>query len=92
MRQSPLDGKEKIIKVRSSRSANLNSFLFNHLCNIDSQLTKVKLNTEAFAKGLLANNVLMTGSRGTGKSSIVKACLNEYHHLGLRVIELEKSI
>lgn len=64
---------------------------FNHLCNIDSQLTKVKLNTEAFAKGLLANNVLMTGSRGTGKSSIVKACLNEYHHLGLRVIELEKK-
>lgn len=33
----------------------------------------------------------MTGSRGTGKSSIVKACLSEYHHLGLRVIELEKK-
>ena len=64
---------------------------FKNLCNIDNQLAKVKLNTEAFAKGLLANNVLLTGSRGTGKSSIVKACLNEYHQYGLRVIELEKK-
>lgn len=64
---------------------------FNALSNIDLQLNKVKDNTEAFVKGYFANNVLLTGARGTGKSSIVKACLNEFHAQGLRIIELEKK-
>ncbi|MBJ9983830.1 ATP-binding protein [Acinetobacter sp. S40] len=64
---------------------------FNALSNIDLQVNKVKDNTEAFVKGYFANNVLLTGARGTGKSSIVKACLNEFHAKGLRIIELEKK-
>lgn len=64
---------------------------FNELCNIDQQQLKVRQNTLAFVKGFYANNVLLTGARGTGKSSIVKACLNEFHGQGLRIIELEKQ-
>lgn len=64
---------------------------FDSLCNIDNQLDKVRKNTEAFAHGFLANNVLLTGARGTGKSSIVKACLKSFAHLGLRLIELDKK-
>lgn len=64
---------------------------FDALCNVDSQIRQVKDNTAAFVKGYYANNVLLTGARGTGKSSIIKACLHEFHHQGLRVIELEKK-
>jgi len=45
-------------------------------------------NTLKFLQGYIANNVLLYGDRGTGKSSTVKALLNEYAHLGLRIIEL----
>lgn len=48
-------------------------------------------NTRQFLKGLPANNALLWGSRGTGKSSMVKALLNEYAHEGLRVIQVEKE-
>lgn len=41
--------------------------------------------------GKPANNVLLTGSRGTGKSSLVKACLSEYHSQGLKLIEIDKE-
>ncbi|MFU8926250.1 ATP-binding protein [Acinetobacter puyangensis] len=64
---------------------------FQDLCNVDTQLNKVKDNTEAFVKGYFANNILLTGARGTGKSSIIKACLASFHQQGLRVIELEKK-
>ncbi|MFZ5986592.1 MAG: ATP-binding protein [Bacillota bacterium] len=47
-------------------------------------------NTEKFLKGYPANNVLLYGDRGTGKSSTVKALVNEYHQLGLRMIEIPK--
>ncbi|MBL4930752.1 ATP-binding protein [Clostridium paridis] len=47
-------------------------------------------NTIAFIKGLPANNILLYGSRGTGKSSTVKALLNEYYNSGLRIIEIPK--
>ena len=47
-------------------------------------------NTEAFLQGKKANNILLFGDRGTGKSSSVKALLNEYAHRGLRLIELSK--
>lgn len=64
---------------------------FSALCHVDKQQQKIRQNTEQFVKGFFANNVLLTGARGTGKSSLVKACLHEFHALGLRVIEVEKK-
>lgn len=64
---------------------------FDALCNIDQQKNKIRQNTAQFVKGYFANNVLLTGARGTGKSSLIKACLNEFHTQGLRVIEVEKK-
>ncbi len=61
------------------------------LREIDDQKEKIQRNTEHFVHGLPANNVLLTGARGTGKSSLIKACLNEYAPQGLRLIEVDKS-
>ena len=61
------------------------------LQEIDGQKEKIQRNTEQFVRGLTANNVLLTGARGTGKSSLVKACLNEYASQGLRLIEVDKD-
>jgi predicted AAA+ superfamily ATPase len=61
------------------------------LQEIDVQKEKIRLNTFQLVSGKPANNVLLTGARGTGKSSLIKACLNEYAHLGLRLIEVDKA-
>lgn len=61
------------------------------LQEIDGQKEKIQRNTEQFVRGVPANNVLLTGARGTGKSSLVKACLNEYAAQGLRLIEVDKA-
>ena len=61
------------------------------LQEIDGQKDKIRRNTQQFVQGLPANNVLLTGARGTGKSSLVKACLNEYAPQGLRLIEVDKA-
>ena len=61
------------------------------LKEIDQQKEKIQRNTEQFVNGLPANNVLLTGARGTGKSSLIKACLNTYAPLGLRLIEVDKA-
>jgi predicted AAA+ superfamily ATPase len=61
------------------------------LQGIDAQIRKVDQNTRQFVDGKPANNVLLTGARGTGKSSIVKGLLNKYSPRGLRLIEVEKS-
>lgn len=61
------------------------------LKEIDDQKEKIQRNTEQFVTGKPANNVLLTGSRGTGKSSLIKACLNEYSVRGLRLIEVDKA-
>ena len=61
------------------------------LQEIDGQKDKIQRNTLQFVQGLPSNNVLLTGARGTGKSSLVKACLNEYAPQGLRLIEVDKS-
>lgn len=61
------------------------------LKGIERQKEKVIQNTLQFLKGLPANDVLLTGSRGTGKSSIVRALLNEYESQGLRLIEIERD-
>lgn len=63
----------------------------NDLKEIDGQKEKLQQNTLQFVQGLPANNVLLTGSRGTGKSSLIKACLNAYAAQGLRLIEVDKD-
>ena len=61
------------------------------LKEIDDQKEKIQRNTEQFVNGKPANNVLLTGARGTGKSSLIKACLNGYSERGLRLIEVDKA-
>jgi predicted AAA+ superfamily ATPase len=61
------------------------------LKEIDAQKEKIVRNTKQFVDGKSANNVLLTGARGTGKSSLIKACLNEYSAFGLRLIEVDKA-
>lgn len=61
------------------------------LKEIDGQKEKIARNTEQFVQGKPANNVLLTGARGTGKSSLIKACLNVYAGQGLRLIEVDKA-
>ena len=61
------------------------------LKEIDAQKDKIERNTRQFVEGKPANNVLLTGARGTGKSSLIKACLNAYAPRGLRLIEVDKQ-
>ena len=61
------------------------------LKEIEPQKEKIQRNTLQFVQGQPANNVLLTGARGTGKSSLIKACLNEYAPRGLRLIEVDKT-
>ena len=61
------------------------------LQNIDEPKRLIERNTRRFVAGLPANNVLLTGSRGTGKSSLIKACLNAHSAEGLRLIEVDKT-
>ncbi|MEG0047362.1 MAG: ATP-binding protein [Comamonas sp.] len=61
------------------------------LQNIDVQKEKIARNTEQFVSGRTANNVLLTGARGTGKSSLIRACLHSYASQGLRLIEVDKA-
>lgn len=68
----------------------LDKITFKELIGIDSQRETLKRNTEAFLSGAPANNVLLYGDRGTGKSSCIKALLNEYREQGLRIIELTR--
>lgn len=61
------------------------------LHNIEAQKRQIEQNTRQFVEGKPANNVLLTGARGTGKSSLIKACLNGFADQGLRLIEVDKS-
>ncbi|HET6599715.1 MAG TPA: ATP-binding protein, partial [Burkholderiaceae bacterium] len=61
------------------------------LVEVDAQKERLLRNTRQFVAGAGANNVLLTGARGTGKSSLIKACLNEFSAQGLRLIEVDKA-
>ncbi|MGJ7544454.1 ATP-binding protein [Variovorax sp. LT1R16] len=61
------------------------------LKEIDVQKEKIERNTRQFVEGKPANNVLLTGARGTGKSSLIRACLHAYAPQGLRLIEVDKA-
>lgn len=69
----------------------LKAFALTDLKGIETQKAKIIQNTLQFLHGLPANDILLTGSRGTGKSSIVRALLNEYAAQGLRLIEIERD-
>jgi predicted AAA+ superfamily ATPase len=61
------------------------------LQHIGPQKRQIEQNTRQFVHGRPANNVLLTGARGTGKSSLIKACLNGFADQGLRLIEVDKA-
>lgn len=69
----------------------LSPIRLSDLKHIDEQKQAIERNTRQFVAGLPANNVLLTGSRGTGKSSLIKACLNAWAARGLRLIEVDKD-
>jgi hypothetical protein len=71
--------------------AHVHRINLRELCGIDDQKRLVEQNTRQFVEGHPANNVLLTGARGTGKSSLIKALLNKYSSRGLRLIEVEKQ-
>ncbi len=66
------------------------TFPLSRLEAVGTQMDKLIRNTEQFLSGRPANNVLLTGARGTGKSSLIKALLHEYAERGLRLIEVDK--
>lgn len=63
----------------------------DELSEVDAQKERLVRNTAQFVDGHAANNVLLTGARGTGKSSLIKACLNQFAERGLRLIEVDKA-
>ncbi|MGV3570094.1 MAG: ATP-binding protein [Ramlibacter sp.] len=67
------------------------SIALDDLKEIEPQKEKIERNTRQFVRGQPANNVLLTGARGTGKSSLIKACLNAHAAEGLRLIEVDKA-
>ena len=69
----------------------LSPMSFDDLQGIERQKESILKNTAHFVAGKPANNVLLTGARGTGKSSLIKACLNHFEKDGLRLIEVDKE-
>ena len=90
-------GLNKAFRIREAGSGveflpvnNTEQVLLKDLVGYEIQKKKLVDNTEAFVKGLPANNVLLFGDAGTGKSTSIKAILNEYYDQGLRMIEIYK--
>jgi len=86
----------RVFKYSSSKKALVgiehpDRITFDDLIGYTSQISELRDNTEAFLNGFPANNILLVGARGTGKSSSVKALINEYHTQGLRLVEITKE-
>jgi uncharacterized protein len=83
--------------TKTSQVGHLQAVLQPHIIALDdilyveTQKTEIVRNTKQFLQGLPANHVLLTGARGTGKSSLIKALLQTYANQGLRLIEVEKQ-
>jgi predicted AAA+ superfamily ATPase len=71
--------------------AHTSPIALDDLRHIGPQKEQIEQNTRQFVQGRPANNVLLTGARGTGKSSLIKACLNQFGKDGLRLIEVDKA-
>jgi len=71
--------------------AHVGAMSLDDLREIDEQKEKIRRNTAQFVRGGSANNVLLTGARGTGKSSLIRACLHTFAPQGLRLIEVDKA-
>lgn len=71
--------------------AHASNIRFEDLQHVDAQKRQIEQNTRQFVQRRPANNVLLTGARGTGKSSLIKACLNGFADQGLRLIEVDKA-
>ncbi|OFA00642.1 hypothetical protein DUPY_22940 [Duganella phyllosphaerae] len=71
--------------------AHVSDIALDDLQHIGPQKQQIEQNTRQFVAGRPANNVLLTGARGTGKSSLIKACLNQFARDGLRLIEVDKA-
>ena len=84
-------GRSALEPVRQLANGAAQMLRLSDLKEIDSQKEKIQRNTAQFVRGASANNVLLTGARGTGKSSLIKACLNAYADQGLRLIEVDKA-
>lgn len=70
--------------------SNVDNVMLEDLLGYEKQKNELRANTLAFLKGKKANNVLLYGDAGTGKSTSVKALINEYYDMGLRMIEIYK--
>ena len=86
----------RVFKYSSSKKALVgiehpDKITFDDLIGYTAQISELRDNTEAFLNGYPANNILLVGARGTGKSSSVKALINEYHTQGLRLVEITKE-
>ena len=79
------DGKVTYLPI-----SNIDGVMLDDLLGYEFQKTALRQNTEAFLEGKAANNVLLYGDAGTGKSTSVKALINEYYDRGLRMIEIYK--
>ncbi len=90
-------GLNKAFRIRSSPRGvellpiyNTDKVMLRDLVGYENQKQQLRANTEAFLAGRSANNALLYGDAGTGKSSSIKALINEYYDQGLRMIELYK--
>ncbi len=79
------NGKQKLVPITNTEEVHLDD-----LIGYEIQKQKLIENTRAFVEGRKANNVLLYGDAGTGKSTSIKAILNEYYKDGLRMIEIYK--
>lgn len=70
---------------------NIEQVSLNDLLGIEDQKQAVEENTRQFLAGYPSNNILLWGTRGTGKSSLIRAILNRYAPEGLRIVQVEKS-